>query len=71
MTGEITLTGNILPIGGLTEKLIAAHKAKITKVLIPKKNYDRDLKDMPEEVLKALKIIPVTRIEEVLKETLL
>ena len=71
MTGEITLTGNVLPIGGLTEKLIAAHKAKITKVLIPKKNYDRDLKDMPEEVLKALKIIPVTRIEEVLKETLL
>ncbi|WP_200763593.1 endopeptidase La [Nitrosophilus alvini] len=71
MTGELTLTGRVLPIGGLKEKLIAAYKAKIKKVLIPKKNYDRDLDDIPKEVVDALEIIPVTRVEEVLKESLL
>ena len=71
MTGELTLTGKVLPIGGLKEKLIAAYKAKVKKVLIPKKNYERDLEDIPEEVLNELEIVPVTRIEEVLKEAII
>ncbi len=71
MTGELTLTGKVLPIGGLKEKLIAAYKAKIKKVLIPHKNYLRDLDDMPQEVLEHLEIVPVTNIEEVLKEAIL
>ena len=71
MTGELTLTGKVLPIGGLKEKLIAAYKAKITTALIPKKNYENDLKDMPEEVKSKMEIIPVTRVEEVLKICLL
>ena len=71
MTGELTLTGKVLPIGGLKEKLIAAYKAKIKKVLIPKKNYDRDLDDIPVEVVENMQIVPVTHIEEVLKEAIL
>lgn len=67
MTGEITLSGKVLPIGGLKEKLIAAHKAKIAEVLIPRKNYERDLAEIPGEVKNDLKITPVDRIEEVLK----
>ena len=67
MTGELTLTGKVLPIGGLKEKLIAAYKAKITTALIPKKNYENDLKDIPQEVKSKMKIIPVIRVEEVLK----
>ncbi|NLC28060.1 MAG: endopeptidase La [Campylobacteraceae bacterium] len=67
MTGELTLTGKVLPIGGLKEKLIAAFKAKITTIIIPKKNYERDLEDIPTEVKDALEIIPVERIEEVMK----
>jgi len=70
MTGEITLSGDVLPIGGLKEKLIAAYKAKIKKVLIPQKNYERDLDDIPEEVKEGLEIVPVKRIEEVLKHAL-
>ena len=71
MTGELTLTGKVLPIGGLKEKLIAAYKAKITTALIPKKNYENDLKDIPEEVKSKMEIIPVTRVEEVLKLAIL
>jgi len=71
MTGEITLTGDVLPIGGLKEKLIAAYKAKIKKVLIPEKNYKRDLDDIPEEVKNGLEIVPVKRIEEVLDHALI
>ena len=70
MTGELTLSGKVLPIGGLKEKLIAAFKAKIETVLIPKKNFDRDLEDVPLEVKEKMKFIPVTKIEEVLKEAL-
>lgn len=69
MTGEITLRGAVLPIGGLKEKLIAAQRAGITKTLIPKDNVI-DLKDVPEEVKGQLTIIPVETIEDVLKETL-
>jgi len=68
MTGEVTLTGKVLPIGGLKEKLIAAYKAGVEKALIPMKNYERDLDDMPDEVKDNIEIIGVSRIEEVLKE---
>jgi len=70
MTGEVSLTGDVLPIGGLKEKLIAAHKAGMTKVLIPTKNYERDIEDIPSEVKDALEIIGVSRVEEVLKQVL-
>jgi ATP-dependent Lon protease len=69
MTGEITLRGAVLPIGGLKEKLLGAQRAGITKVLIPKDN-ETDLKDVPDEVKQQLAIIPVETIEDVLKETL-
>ena len=65
MTGELTLSGDVLAIGGLKEKLIAAHKAGIKRVLIPSKNYERDLSDIPKEVLDSLQIIPVKKIDEV------
>ena len=71
MTGELTLTGKVLPIGGLKEKLIAAYKAKMKKVLIPAKNYERDMDDIPDEVKEALQIVPVKRVEEVLDEALI
>lgn len=70
MTGELTLSGKVLPIGGLKEKLIAAFKAKMTKALIPRKNFERDLEDIPEEVKKAMELKPVDVIEDVLKEAL-
>jgi len=70
MTGEVSLTGDVLPIGGLKEKLIAAYKADMAKALIPVKNYERDLEDIPKEVREALEIIPVKRVEEVLKQVL-
>ena len=71
MTGEVSLTGDVLPIGGLKEKLIAAHKAGMTKVLIPQKNYERDLEDIPKEVKETVKITGVRRVEEVLKQVLI
>lgn len=70
MTGEINLAGKVLPIGGLKEKLIAAYKADIKIALIPKKNYERDLKDIPDEVKDNMKIIGVTDFDEVLKYAL-
>jgi len=66
MTGEITLRGNILPIGGLNEKLLAAQRSGIKIVLIPKENT-KDLTEIPEKVKKGLKIIPVETIEEAMK----
>ena len=71
MTGEVSLSGDVLPIGGLKEKLIAAHKAGMTKVLIPAKNYERDIEDIPNEVRESLEIIGVKRVEEVLKQVLI
>lgn len=68
MTGELTLTGDVLQIGGLKEKLIAAHKAGIKRALIPAKNYERDLKEIPKEVLDHLTIIPVQTIHDVFAE---
>ncbi|MCB2306852.1 endopeptidase La [Clostridium estertheticum] len=69
MTGEITLRGAVLPIGGLKEKLIGAQRAGITKILIPKENLV-DLKDVPEEVRSLLTIKTVETVEDVLRETL-
>jgi ATP-dependent Lon protease len=66
MTGETSLVGDVLPIGGLREKLIAAHRAGMSLVLIPQKNYERDLEDIPSEVREALQIKGVKRVEEVL-----
>ena len=66
MTGEITLRGHVLPIGGLKEKLLAATRAGIKTVIIPKDNL-KDLKDIPESVKGPLEIIPVSFAEEVLK----
>ena len=68
MTGEVTLTGKVLPIGGLKEKLIAAYKAGVKKALIPIKNVERDLDDIPNEVKKNIEIIGVTTIDDVLEE---
>lgn len=68
MTGEVTLTGKVLPIGGLKEKLIAAYKAGVKKALIPEKNVERDLEDIPDEVKDNVKIIGVSHVDEVLKE---
>ena len=66
MTGEVTLTGQVLPIGGLKEKLLAAHRAGIKKVIIPKEN-EKDLADMPKKITDDIKIIPVEHADEVLK----
>ena len=66
MTGEVTLTGQVLPIGGLKEKLIAAHRAGIKQVLIPKEN-EKDLVDMPKKIIDEVKITPVENADEVLK----
>jgi ATP-dependent Lon protease len=65
MTGEVSLTGRVLPIGGLKQKLLAAHRAGITTVLIPKRN-EPDLEDVPENVRGALSIHPVSDVREVL-----
>jgi ATP-dependent Lon protease len=69
MTGEITLRGRVLPIGGLREKLLAAHRGLITKVLIPKENL-KDLEDVPKEILDSLEITPVEHMDEVLRKAL-
>ena len=67
MTGELTLRGKVLPIGGLQEKLIAAFKSGIKEVLIPKKNFERDMDEIPDEVKENVKIHPVEDFREVLK----
>ena len=66
MTGEVTVTGQILPIGGLKEKLLAAHRAGIKQVLIPKDN-EKDLVDIPQKVKDDIKIVPLEIVDEVLK----
>jgi ATP-dependent Lon protease len=69
MTGEITLRGRVLPIGGLKEKLLAAHRSGITTVVIPKENR-KDLREVPRRVLKALRIVLVEHMDDVLREAL-
>ena len=70
MTGEVTVTGQVLPIGGLKEKLLAAHRAGVKQVLIPKEN-EKDLVDVPKKVREDIKIIPVESADEVLKIALI
>ncbi|MCK9632255.1 MAG: endopeptidase La [Methanoregula sp.] len=69
MTGEITLSGAVLPVGGIKEKVLAAHRAGIKKVILPKEN-ERDLQDVPEDVRGELAFVPVETVEGVLKEAL-
>ncbi len=69
MTGEVTLRGNVLPIGGLKEKLLAALRGGITKVLIPEENV-KDLRDIPDKVKKGLELIPVSNVQDVLEAAL-
>jgi ATP-dependent Lon protease len=69
MTGEITLRGNVLQVGGVKEKLLAAHRAGITRVIIPERNI-KDLVDVPDEVKNEIEILPVKRMDEVLIQAL-
>ncbi len=69
MTGEITLRGEVLPIGGLKEKLLAAHRGGISTVLIPHEN-EKDLVEIPKNIKDKLKIVPVKWIDEVLQHAL-
>ena len=66
MTGEVTLRGHVLPIGGLKEKLLAAHRAGIAKVIIPEDNK-KDLVEIPKNILDDIKIDTVKTVDEVLK----
>jgi ATP-dependent Lon protease len=70
MTGEITLRGRVLPIGGIKEKLMAAHRNRMTTVLIPRRNQ-KDLVDVPRDVQRELKILMVDRMDEILSSALL
>ncbi len=69
MTGELTLRGRVMPIGGLKEKLLAAHRSGITTVIVPKENR-KDLREVPRRVLKATRIVLVEHMDEVLREAL-
>ena len=66
MTGEITLTGRVLPIGGLKEKTAAAYKAGVRTVIIPKDNM-KDLEEIDQEVRSALEFVPVSSVMEVIR----
>ena len=66
MTGEITLSGKVLPIGGLKEKALAAHRYGIKTILIPEKNI-QDLEELPKKVRNEIKFIPVSHMDQVLK----
>lgn len=70
MTGEITLRGNVLPVGGVKEKILAARRAKVKKVILPEPNK-RDLEDLPQEVLRDLTFIFVDNVRQVFREALL
>ena len=65
MTGEVTLRGNVLPIGGLKEKTLAAHRCGITTVMIPKANV-KDMDDIPASVKESIKIIPVEHVSQII-----
>jgi ATP-dependent Lon protease len=69
MTGEITLRGRVLPVGGIKEKMLAAHRAGIREVILPRRN-ERDVEDVPEELRRELRFLFVEDAEEVLKHAL-
>jgi predicted ATP-dependent protease len=70
MTGEITLRGNVLPIGGLKEKALAAHRGGIKRIVLPKEN-ENEIEDVPATVREGLELIPVAHVDEVLFEALI
>ncbi len=67
MTGEITLRGEVLPIGGVKQKALAAHRAGIKEIIMPKKN-EKDLVEVPQEIKKKLKFVFVETVDEVFRE---
>jgi ATP-dependent Lon protease len=69
MTGEITLRGKLLPVGGVKEKVLAAHRAGIKKLVLPKEN-EKDLEEVPQQVRRELEFLFADNIDQVLKETL-
>ena len=69
MTGEITLRGRVLPIGGLKEKVIAAHRGGVKTVIMPAENA-KDIRDIPKQVLNAMELVQVEHMDEVLKRAL-
>ena len=69
MTGEITLRGKVLPIGGVKEKLLAAHRAGIRNIILPKEN-ERDLQDIPPDILDSMRVNLVETMDEVLQVAL-
>ena len=70
MTGEVTLRGNVLPIGGLREKSIAANRSGITKVFIPKGNV-KDIDELPDIVKENITFMPVDKVDTILKEAII
>ena len=69
MTGEVTLRGRVLPIGGVKMKVLAAHRAGLTTVILPKRN-ERDLEDLPEDVRSKMSFVLVEKIDDALKAAL-
>ena len=69
MTGEITLRGKVLPVGGIREKVLAAHRAGIRKVLLPKEN-DADIQDIPEAVRNEMEFVLIRNVNDALKQVL-
>jgi ATP-dependent Lon protease len=69
MTGEITLRGRVMPIGGLKEKMLAAHRAGINTIIVPRENR-KDLREIPKRVLNSIRVILVEHMDEVLREAL-
>jgi ATP-dependent Lon protease len=69
MTGEITLRGQVLPVGGIKEKMLAAHRAGLKTIFLPKENKG-DLDDLPEEVKKSIHFIPVEDVKQILKKAI-
>ena len=69
MTGEVTLRGNVLPIGGLKEKSLAAHRSGISTIFIPKGNV-KDLDDIPQAVKDTVRYVPVEKVDQIIKEAL-
>jgi ATP-dependent Lon protease len=69
MTGEVTLRGKVLPVGGIKEKVLAAHRAGIKKILLPVEN-ERDIDEIPEKVRTQLEFVLVKNVDDALKEAL-
>jgi len=70
MTGEITLRGKVLPVGGIRDKVLAAHRAGIKKIILPSENNEKDLEEVPQQVRDEIEFIPVESIDQVLEAAL-